>query len=182
MTTPAALEERARYASALINHAARIVAAVHDDGPDELVKAIRAALTVPHPADVDPIVALITTLGAMVDPSKRTSELLAWVRRFAGLAPLYPTGATTPTLQPSPTSVRCDSLRVERAVEHGATGDLTDLERDRAVWILTHRQWDTDRIAAHLGVPLEVVADARARLYLIDTPAPEAPVTEAVAA
>lgn len=60
-------------AEALVPVAARLVAVVHDEGPD----AVTAALAAVPAGRLD---ALCVVLAAMVDPDGRPSELLAWTR------------------------------------------------------------------------------------------------------
>src|SRR5438105_6750 len=74
---------KAQYAAAVLPFCELIVGAVHCDGPDELLDAIRRARTVPAPPGVDPNIALITIVAAMVDPDKATSETLAWVKALS---------------------------------------------------------------------------------------------------
>lgn len=71
--------DRAAYAEKLLHLSARIVGAVHDEGPDAISRAIDLALIEPAPDGVDPVQALVTVLAAQVDPDKRFSQSLAWL-------------------------------------------------------------------------------------------------------
>jgi len=56
----------------------RVVGAVHDEGPDDVRAAVTAALEAPTAEGIDPTLAVIVTLAAMVDPSRSASQLLGW--------------------------------------------------------------------------------------------------------
>lgn len=71
--------DRELYAEQLLHLSARIVGAVHDDGPDELLEHLAAALAVPAPPGVDPVVALVTVVAAQVDPEASESVRLGWL-------------------------------------------------------------------------------------------------------
>lgn len=73
-----------QYADRLIHRAMRIVAAVHDEGPDAVYAAICHALSLKPPDGTDPVTALAVTLAAMVDPTKTASELFLWTLPVSG--------------------------------------------------------------------------------------------------
>lgn len=68
------------YALQLLHLSARIVGAVHDEGPDAISKAIDQALIVEAPAGVDPVQALVAVLAAQVDDRLRHSQSLGWLK------------------------------------------------------------------------------------------------------
>lgn len=96
--------DRDEYASILRFWSERIVGAVHDDGPDELLAHIREALTVPPAEGVDPIVALVTVLAAQVDPDATATQRLGWIgrapERLRVLAGRKPRPRSNRTLKP----------------------------------------------------------------------------------
>lgn len=72
------------YADRLVHRAMRIVATVHDEGPDAVLAAINHALSLTPPPDVEPVTALTVTLAAMIDPTKTASALLLWTLPVGG--------------------------------------------------------------------------------------------------
>ncbi|MCA1195110.1 hypothetical protein [Saccharopolyspora sp. 6V] len=89
-----------RYAASLATIAARLVGAVHDDGPDERDRVLTDARALPAPPGVDPAAALAVTLAAMVDPTRTAGELLAWCAALdGGAADLHP--APVPLARPA---------------------------------------------------------------------------------
>lgn len=70
---------REEYAEHLLHLSARIVGAVHDEGPEAISRAIDRALIVEAPSGVDPVQALVTVLAAQVDDTRRHSQSLAWL-------------------------------------------------------------------------------------------------------
>lgn len=72
---------KARYAAAMLPIATRIVEAVRDESHETLVHLIRRAHALPErPDDVDPHIALVAILAAMVDPGRTVDDLLGWTR------------------------------------------------------------------------------------------------------
>ena len=69
----------AEYAEHLLHLSARIVGAVHDEGPEAVSKAIDHALIVEAPAGIDPVQALVTVLAAQVNADLPSSVTLRWV-------------------------------------------------------------------------------------------------------
>lgn len=68
------------YAEQLAHLSVLIVGAVHDEGPDAVLAALAAALSVPVPdGGVDPVTALVTVLAAQIDPTTTTGARLGWV-------------------------------------------------------------------------------------------------------
>jgi hypothetical protein len=80
-----------RYLEDLIHRSKLIVAAVRDDGPDELLRQIDLALAMQQPPGVDPAVALVTVLAAQIDPDTTDEQRLGWVRAFDRGAAQAPT-------------------------------------------------------------------------------------------
>lgn len=140
-----------RYAARLVPHAERIVAAVHDDGPDELLDAIRDAVDLSHPGEVDPFVALVTVLAAMVNPHTTRRQRLGWVLAFDTPAARPPVHSTGPT---------SDHLTLHRT---GVYHDLSAADRVRVVAELTAKGLSTEIIADQLGTTPRTINRARAR-------------------
>lgn len=126
------------YANNLIPLALRLVAAVHDEGPDAISGALTAIAALPTPNGTDPNLALTVTLAAMIDPTKSATQLLDWTRNLAGALPtdLEPTGNPL-------------------AIEMGLAGvlpahALTDPEAAEVVRILVERGWAQNVIRDHM--------------------------------
>lgn len=75
------------YFEQLARLADAVIVAVHDEGPDDVRAAIHQAVTLPHPAHIDPHTALVTVLAAQVDPDAPISRRLGWVEALATGAP-----------------------------------------------------------------------------------------------
>jgi DNA-binding NarL/FixJ family response regulator len=140
-----------RYAARLIPHAERIVAAVHDDGPDALLDAIRDAVDLPHPGEVDPFVALCTVLAAMVNPATTTSQRLGWVTAFDVPEARPPVHSTGPV---------GEHLTLHRT---GIYHDLKPADRIRVVAELTAKGLTAEAIATQLRTTARTINRARAR-------------------
>lgn len=69
----------ADYAATIRAWSERIVGAVHDDGPEQVLAHITAALRIPPAPGVDPVVALVTVLAAQVDPEASPDERFGWI-------------------------------------------------------------------------------------------------------
>jgi hypothetical protein len=74
------MTDRELYAEQLLHLSARIVGAVHDEGPEAVSKAIDRALIVEAPAGVYPFQALVTILAAQVNADLPTSVTLRWIQ------------------------------------------------------------------------------------------------------
>lgn len=72
----------ADYAEKLLTITMQIIGAVHDDGPDELLRHYQRALAVPAPPGVDPHLAMVTILAAQVDPTATTATRVGWVEGY----------------------------------------------------------------------------------------------------
>lgn len=140
-----------QYAEDLLPLTMRLIAAVHDDGPNAIAEAFAAIRALPAPERVDPDDALAVALAAAVDPTRTRGELWGWTNTLtAGPGNLIP---TTPTSNPV-------------AVELGITGrlswiGLTPPERDHVVDVLHRRDWPTDAIAAHLDTTADEIRRVR---------------------
>ncbi|MCO1575004.1 helix-turn-helix domain-containing protein [Crossiella sp. SN42] len=162
-TTPVAstTPSKTHYATQMVPLAARIVAAVHDDGPDELREALGRALAVTPAAGVDPYVTLTVILAAMVDPARSPQQLLAWTGPLGGV------DAVTPP-PPSTVDIGADRARLDpRVVEFCVDGlipasRLRPRERAEAVRILSERGFQVPEIAGKLGVTIRTVQRLRA--------------------
>lgn len=67
------------HALQVLDLSARIVGAVHDDGPDQLLEHLRAVLALPCPPGVDPVVAVVAVLAAQIDPDTTALARLSWM-------------------------------------------------------------------------------------------------------
>ena len=76
--------DRETYTETLIPLAMRLVATVHDEGPDDIAGALAAIHAIPPPDGTDPSTTLAVLLAAMVNPARTTIELLGWTQ---GLTP-----------------------------------------------------------------------------------------------
>lgn len=82
---------REAYAEELLHRSELLVGAVRDDGPDELLAHLAAALRLKPPPGVDPVVALVTVLAAQIDPDTTAEQRLGWTRAFDPAAAQAPT-------------------------------------------------------------------------------------------
>ncbi|MCI2424119.1 hypothetical protein MOQ72_42665 [Saccharopolyspora sp. K220] len=132
---------REDYAARLVPIAARLVAAVHDEGPDAVLRALNRARALPTPADGTRVEdALPVILAAMVDPTRTPRQLLAWTKRLdQGSAKLL---VARPRLNPAAVELALAG----RLPRHA----LTRPEVDEAERILLRRGWTAEEIAAHL--------------------------------
>ncbi|GAB2964194.1 hypothetical protein [Saccharothrix stipae] len=131
---PATVED---YLDALAPLVARLVGAVHDEGPDDITGALIACRALPAPHQIDPQAAIPIMLAAMVDPDKRPSELLAWTGQLVGRT----TGDTA----------AANPLAVEMTLAgHLPAHALNRAEIDEAVDELLRRGWTQDDIRDHL--------------------------------
>lgn len=135
-TTPA------QYLDNLAPLVARLIGAVHDEGPDAINGALIACRALPAPHEINPDSAIPIMLAAMVDPTRRPSDLLAWTADLVGRT------NTTPTT-PNPLAVEMSLSGLLPA--HA----LNQAERDAVIDELLRRGWTTPDIRDHLD------ADAR---------------------
>ena len=75
---------RETYLENLAPLLARLVGTVHDEGPAAIHQALIACRALPAPHDIDPATAIPIVLAAMVDPTRRPSDLLAWTSGLLG--------------------------------------------------------------------------------------------------
>lgn len=75
---------REQYLETVVPLAARLVATVHDEGPDATDAVLDAINAVPAPDEVRADAALAVILAAMVDPNRSPHDLLAWTLAFDG--------------------------------------------------------------------------------------------------
>lgn len=71
---------RALYMSRLLEYIGPIVAAAHDDGPDELARHVDRALACSHPPGVNPAHAVVAILAAGWNPDRTVEQHLRWLR------------------------------------------------------------------------------------------------------
>lgn len=140
---------RPRYAAALLPFATRIVEAVHDESHETLLELIGRALALDNrPDDIDPAVALITMLAAMVDPNSGTDELLGWTRE---LSPVK-IAALSPD-EDHETTMAVDGLIPAR--------ELPRQKRLDVVRILTNRGLNAEQISIRTGLNERAIVRAR---------------------
>lgn len=125
------------YLENLVPLLARLVAAVHDEGPAAIINALIACRALPAPHDINPADTIPIILAAMVDPTRRPSDLLAWTTALLGHNNLP---------EPGPNDV---------AIAMGVAGllpahALTDDERAAVVDELLRRGWTQADIRDHL--------------------------------
>lgn len=126
-----------QYLENLVPLAARLIAAIHDEGPADAHGALIACRALPCPPTIDPHTALAFVLAAAVDPERPLSDLLAWTTTLAG-------HTTTPAPEANPL-----------AVEMGITGALpahalNAPELEAVVLALYDRGWTEPDIRHHL--------------------------------
>lgn len=137
------------YAAALLPFATRIVEAVHDESHDTLLELIGRALTLDNrPDDVDPTVALVTVLAAMVDPAAGLGKTLGWVRH---LSPVKMTALFAH--EDHETSMAVEGVIPAR--------ELPRTKRLDVVRILTGRGLSTEQIAVRTGLDERTITRAR---------------------
>jgi hypothetical protein len=137
------------YAAALLPFATRIVEAVHDESHATLLELIGRALALDNrPDDIDPHVALITVLAAMVDPAAGLNKTLGWVRHLSPvkMAHLFPD-------EDYDTSMAVEGVIPAR--------ELPRAKRLDVVRILTSRGLTADQIAIRTGLDERTIARAR---------------------
>lgn len=139
-----------QYTETLIPLCMRLVATVHDEGPDAVAGVLAAIRALPAPDGVDPADAVAVVLAAAINPNLTANALWGWIR-LAG------DPNTTPATVP--TGHAANAL----AIEMGLSGALplhALAESEQAVVIDTlvvTRRWSINAIAAHLDAePAEV--------------------------
>lgn len=141
MTTEPDAPTREDYAAQLVPLAVRLVAAVHDEGPNAVRKALDRARALPAPADgtrVDD--ALPVILAAMVDPNRSPGKLLGWTRQLdRGSAELL---VARPQLNPAAVELALAGRLPRQALNRN---EVTEVER-----ILGRRGWTAAQVDAHL--------------------------------
>lgn len=129
MTTYTELSD---LAESLVPTAARLVGAVHDDGPAAVARVLAGVPTEHLPA-------FTVVLAAMVDPNKSPRDLLGWVDRALqprNPAPTLFAGVAEPDDPRSWPDDLCHRLYLEaRRVPDGTP-------RDEALLTLGRREWD----------------------------------------
>lgn len=135
------------YGQDLAHHAAMVVDAVHDYGPDEVTRRVQRALALPHPDGADPVMALIVALAAAAPRTPGdVGNALDWVR----------TCDPTPDEPTRPRSLTPAHLRRDRGGLH-PQAKLTEAdvrEIRRRVRSQTERPSD---IAADFGIRRQYV-------------------------
>ncbi len=154
MDSPHAPRTKARYAAQLLPFATRIVESVHDGSHAELLTLIgRARALDSRPDDVDPDVALVTIIAAMVNPTATTNTLLGWVR---DLTPVKIAQLDTAA-----------DYEVTLCTEGSLPAStLTPTQRRQAVQVLHDRGLTADQIAHRTGLTDRSVARIRHELGL----------------
>ncbi len=138
-----------RYAAALLPFATRIVEAVHDESHETLLELIGRAITLDdRPDHIDPTVALITVLAAMVDPNAGLENMLGWTR---DLSPIKIAALTAG--EDHETVMATDGVIPAR--------ELPRAKRLDVVRILTNRGMTADQIAIRTGLTERSIVRAR---------------------
>jgi DNA-binding NarL/FixJ family response regulator len=145
--------EHSQYAARLLAMSERVIGAVHDDGPDELLRAIDRALILEPPAGIDPVVALVTVLAAQVDPDTTAEQRIGWTRGYD---------------DPPPAAPRTPDEEADRLVDEVTAGvypldELPPRLRSVPVARLTERGLAADEIAARLRCSERAVFRQRGR-------------------
>lgn len=141
----------ADYAEALVPYAMRLVATVHDEGPDAVRDVLAEVRLEPGLDQVDPWQALAVVLAGMVDPEKKASELLGWTKSI-------PDGDTTPVTA-LPQASKVDKVAVERCCSGRLdASQLRPVERIEVVRILTGCGLSLSEITARTGMNRRTVS------------------------
>lgn len=141
------------YAANLVPLAMRLVATVHDEGPQEVAGVLAAIRALEPPPGTDPHAALAVILAAAIDPARTTEELLGWTRPLGG--PIAP--------ERVPTGPAANALAREMAL--AGVLPASALARDELVDVIDHlvdvRGWSFEAIAAHLDTEPQKVTRIR---------------------
>ncbi|MEU5847459.1 hypothetical protein [Saccharopolyspora shandongensis] len=150
MTNTQPTPSREDYATRLVPIAARLVAAVHDEGPDAILSALNRARALPTPADGTRVEdALPVVLAAMVDPARTPRQLLAWTTELDhGPAELL---VARPLLNPAAVELGLAGRLPRHALN---SAEVAEVER-----ILRRRGWTAEEIAAHLDAAQAASSD-----------------------
>jgi hypothetical protein len=160
MDNPKAPRTKSRYAAQLLPLATRIVESVHDGSHQELLGLIgRARALDTRPDDIDPDVALMTILAAMVNPASSLDTMLGWVRTI-----------TPVQITATPDGDYEVQLSIEGALPAAA---LTTAQRRQVVATLHHRGLNTVQISDRTGLQPRVIERDRHTLGLTK-PRPQA--------
>lgn len=142
---------RALYATRLLEYSATIVAAVRDDGPDELRSRIAAALALTPPPGVDNAAALVTVLAAQIDPKATQRDLVGWTESWRPIHVGLPDGIV-------------HDIDVQAVMAGELPGPLASMEaRSEAVLRLLARGDTPHDVAARTALSTRTVARIRAR-------------------
>jgi len=81
-----------QYAEALTAAPAmRLIAAIRDEGPNNVTAAVAAALAIPAPDGINPTVAFASVLAAAIPADRTRTQLWGWTLGIPG-HPALPTG------------------------------------------------------------------------------------------
>lgn len=138
-----------QYCDTLTLIAMRLVAAVRDEGPQDVAEAIAAAMALPAPPGINPTVAFAVTLAAAIPADRTRTQLWGWTLGIPGAAAL-------------PTGHAAKRFAVEMALRgHLPLSALSADEQTRVVRILAQRKWPSAMIAARLDADITTVAHIR---------------------
>lgn len=139
------MTEREHYAEDIATLAMRLVIAVHDEGPQDILDTITAAHRLTPPHNTNPTVALAVALAAMVDPDASITGLLEW----------------THNLDPNPTAATNQPNALGHELALAGKLPLTALDHEPQLAVvdeLLHRGWTTRDIADHTSSDESIIA------------------------
>ncbi|GAB3471884.1 hypothetical protein [Actinophytocola sediminis] len=139
-----------QYADALQPLCMRLIATVHDEGPDAVAGALAAIRALPAPQGIQPADAVAVILAAAVRPDATRHQLWGWTDQL-GAGATVPTGHTANALARE--MALAGTLPLS-ALTPAEAADVIDT-------LIGHRGWTIDATAAHLDTEPANVARIR---------------------